>query len=73
MMAIWTELSGDEVIEAILAMIDEEMRATGNMFLRGGFPDHTTPHYQEIRDMIDGGSWKDFAMIGPVSGMIGEG
>jgi hypothetical protein len=61
-MAIWTELSGDEAIDAILAMIDEEIRVTDNMFmfLRGGIPNDMTPRYQEIRDMIDGGNWKDF-------------
>jgi hypothetical protein len=58
-MAIWTELSGDEAIDAILAMIDEEIRVTANMFQRCGFPDHMTPRYQEIRDMIDGGNWKN--------------
>jgi hypothetical protein len=61
MSAIWPKLSGDETIEAILSMIDEELRVTANMFRRGGFPDTHSQHYQKIRDMIDGGDWQEFA------------
>lgn len=57
---IWTELSGDDAIEAILAMIDEEIRTTAAMYWRAGFADTATERYQEIRDKIDCGDWKDF-------------
>lgn len=58
--AIWTELSGDDAIEAILAMIDEEIRSITALYRRCGFPDYVPKRYQEIRDKIDSGDWKDF-------------
>jgi hypothetical protein len=67
-MAIWSDLSGDETVDAILAMIDEEMRVTANMFRRAGFSDTTSQHYQEIRDKIDSGEWKVFAT--PTAGAV---
>jgi len=62
-----------EAIEAILTMIDDEIRVASSEIRRSGFNSAAPRNYQEIRDKIDDGSWKEFANRPTVSGMIGEG